>query len=160
MMKMKKSFDRDLYERADTQAKKHMIGWLEHSQPRCTVNSEETTYFDLTVKTDDLGDPQFYEVEIKYAWKEEWPENWTELRIPFRKKRLLDRWKERYSDCLLTFVVFNHDCSRAWHVDGNTVLDSEVKEASNKHIRKGELFFHIPVDQAYQVDMTYDKSSS
>ncbi len=157
---MKKPFDRDLYNKADSAAKKHMINWLEFTQPKCTVNSEETTYFDLTVKTDDLGSPQFYEVEIKYAWKGDWPESWTELRIPFRKKRLLDKWKKEHLDSLLTFIVFNHDCSRAWHVDGNTVLESEVKEASNKNIRKGELFFHIPVDQAYQVDMSYGKRSS
>jgi len=156
---MKKPFDKNLYDVADTTAKNCMIKWLEHTQPKCSVNSEETTYFDLIVKTDDGGDSQFYEVEIKYAWKDEWPETWTELRIPFRKKRLLEKWKKDFKNYLLTFIVFNHDCSKAWHVDGNTVLESEVKEAPNKNIKKGELFFHIPVTQAYQVDMTYDKGS-
>ncbi len=52
---MKKPFDKTLYDIADTTAKQKMIGWLEHTQPECTVNSEETTYFDLTVKTDDGG---------------------------------------------------------------------------------------------------------
>ena len=157
---MKKPFSKTTYDIADTTAKKHMIGWLEHTQPQCTVNSKEITYFDLTVKTDDGGDAQLYEVEIKYAWKEEWPDTWDELRIPHRKKRLLDKWKEDYRHCLLTFIVFNHDCSKAWHIDGDTVLESEVKEASNRYVRKGELFFHIPIKQAYQVDMTYDKGNS
>ena len=156
---MKKPFDKDLYDKADSTAKKHMINWLEFTQPACTVNSEETTYFDLTVKTDDGGNPQFYEVEIKYAWKGEWPESWLELRIPHRKKRLLEKWKKDHKNSLLTFIVFNHNCSKAWHVDGNTVLVSEVKEAPNKNIRKGELFFHIPVEQAYQVDMSYGRRS-
>ena len=159
-MTMKKPFSKTTYDIADTTAKKHMNGWLEHTQPQCTVNSKETTYFDLTVKTDDGGDAQLYEVEIKYAWKEEWPDTWDELRIPHRKKRLLDKWKEDYRHCLLTFIVFNHDCSKAWHIDGDTVLESEVKEASNRYVRKGELFFHIPIKQAYQVDMTYDKGNS
>jgi len=157
---MKKPFNKTTYDIADTTAKKHMIGWLEHTQPHCTVNSQETTYFDLTIKTDDGGDAQLYEVEIKYAWKDEWPETWDELRIPYRKKRLLDRWKDKHRKCLLTFIVFNHDCSKAWHIDGDTVLESEVKEASNRYVKKGELFFHIPVKQAYQVDMTYDKGNS
>ena len=157
---MKKPFNKTTYDIADTTAKKHMMGWLEHTQPKCTVNSKETTYFDLTVKTDDGGDAQLYEVEIKYAWKEEWPDTWDELRIPHRKKRLLDKWKKEYRNCLLTFIVFNHDCSKAWHIDGDTVLESEVKEASNRYVRKGELFFHIPIKQAYQVDMTYDKGNS
>jgi len=157
---MKKQFDRNLYNKADSVAKKHMIEWLEATQPRCSVNSEETTFFDLTVKTDDGGYPQLYEVEIKYSWTGEWPENWKELRIPFRKKRLLDEWKRKYSDYMCTFIVFNHDCTKAWHVDANTVLESPIKEAANKHITKGELFFHIPVDQAYVVDMTNGKRSS
>ena len=102
---MKKPFDKTLYDIADTTAKQKMIGWLEHTQPKCTVNSEETTYFDLTVKTDDGGGAQLYEVEIKYAWKEEWPSSWTELRIPYRKKRLLDRWKDKHRNCLFTFII-------------------------------------------------------
>ena len=153
---MKKPFNKTLYDIADSTAKKHMIGWLEHNDPKCTVNSEETTYFDLTVKTDDGSAPSFYEVEIKYSWKNEWPDNWLELRIPHRKKRLLEKWKKEHRNCLLTFIVFNHDCSKAWHVDGQTVLDSQVKEAPNRNVKKGELFFHIPIQEAYQVDMTYD----
>jgi hypothetical protein len=48
----------------------------------------------------------------------------------------------------------------AWHVDGNTLFDCEVKEASNYKIRKGEKFFHIPVEDAYMVDMTYESDKS
>ena len=53
-----------------------------------------------------------------------------------------------------------NDLKKAWHVPAHVVSESEVKEASNKNVRKGELFFHIPVDQAYQVDMTYGNSNS
>ena len=62
-------------------------------------------------------------------------------------------------DDILTFVVFRNDCKKAWHIDGQTLLDCEVKEVSNRNIQKGEKFFHIPTSDAYLMDMTYDESS-
>ena len=158
---MKKPFSKTMYDIADTSAKKQMIKWIEEHHPNCSVNSDENYFFDLAVKSDDgSNDPFFYEVEVKYTWKEEWPDNWKELRIPYRKQRLLDKWQKEYPNSLLTFVVFNNDCTKAWHVDANVVLESEVKEASNRYVKKGEMFFHIPVDQAYVVDMKNGNSSS
>jgi hypothetical protein len=43
-------------------------------------------------------------------------------------------------------------------MDGDTVLNAEVKEASNRNIRKGEQFFHIPMSDAYLVDMKNESS--
>ena len=157
---MKKPFSKTMYDIADTSAKKQMINWIEDNHPSCSVNSDENYFFDIAVKSDDGGKPFFYEVEVKYGWKAEWPDDWKELRIPHRKQRLIDKWQKEYSDSLLTFVVFNNDCTKAWHVDGNVVADSEVKEVSNRYVRKGEMFFHIPVDQAYVVDMTNGNSNS
>ena len=125
-----------------------------------SIDTNETTYFDI-ISTVGPGLPRhLYEVEMKYSWKgNEWPDSWKELRIPHRKQRLLDKWKSECYNDLLTFVVFNYDCTRAWHVDGNTLLECEVKEASNYKIRKGEKFFHIPVEDAYLMDMTHESSS-
>ena len=156
----KKPFSRNMYDLADNSAKKQMISWIEENHPNCSVDSDENYFFDISVTPDDGGLPFFYEVEVKYGWKAEWPDDWDELRIPHRKQRLLDKWKKEHPDSLLTFVVFNKDCTKAWHVDGNVVAESEVKEASNRYVRKGEMFFHIPVDQAYVVDMTNDNSNS
>ena len=38
-------------------------------------------------------------------------------------------------------------------------MHSKVKEAPNKNVAKGELFFHIDVRDAYQVDMVDDNSN-
>ena len=103
-----------------------------------------------------------YEVEVKYSWKGNEVARQLE-RVTYTasvSKRLLDKWKSECYNDLLTFVVFNNDCTMAWHVDGNTLLECEVKEASNYKIRKGEKFFHIPVEDAYMVDMTYESDKS
>jgi len=154
---MRKPFDKTLYDIADTKAKKHMVGWLKE-QGYTNIATNETYYFDIICTVDDL--PRLlYEVEIKYSWKGDWPDSWREIRIPERKRRLLDKWKEESPDDVLTFVVFRDDCKKAWHIDGATLLECEVKEAPNRNIRKGEKFFHIPTSDAYLVDMTHVESS-
>jgi len=159
MSEVRKKFDKTLYDIADKAAKEAMIGWLK-DRDHTDISSNETTYFDIISTVGPDLPRHLYEVEVKYAWKgNEWPESWTELRIPHRKQRLIDKWKSECYNDLLTFVVFNHDCTMAWHVDGNTLADCEVREVSNYKIRKGEKFFHIPVEDAYMVDMTYESNS-
>ena len=156
-MTVRKPFDKALYDVADTKAKKHMVGWLKE-QGYTNIATNETYYFDIICTVDDL--PRLlYEVEIKYSWKGDWPDSWREIRIPERKRRLLTKWKEECPDDVLTFVVFRDDCKKAWHIDGATLLECEVREAPNRNIRKGEKFFHIPTSDAYLVDMTYVESS-
>ena len=157
-MTVKKKFDKALYDMADKAAKDAMVAWLKNDHSN--INTNETTYFDIVCTSGPEGHPRLlWEVEVKYSWKtDEWPDSWKELRIPYRKQRLLDKWKNECYNDILTFVVFNHDCTKAWHVDGHTLLDCEVKEVSNRNIRKGEKFFHIPVTDAYLVDMKNESS--
>jgi hypothetical protein len=155
---IKKSFDKALYDVADSKAKECMIGWL-REKDHANISSDETTFFDIISFVDHGLPRHLYEVEIKYSWRGDWPDSWKEIRIPYRKLRLLNKWKDDCPEDLLTFVVFNHDCTRAWHIDGNTLLEAEVKEAYNRNIPKGEKFFHINVGDAYEVDMTYESRS-
>ena len=157
-MTVRKPFDKALYDVADTKAKKHMVGWLKE-QGYTNIATNETYYFDIVCTVDDANPRLLYEVEIKYSWKGDWPDSWREIRIPERKRRLLDKWKEECPDDVLTFVVFRDDCKKAWHIDGATLLECEVREAPNRNIRKGEKFFHIPTSDAYLMDMTYVESS-
>ena len=158
-MRVKKPFDKALYDRADTKAKQCMVGWLKEND-HTNISSNETTYFDIICRVNDSSaDRILYEVEIKYSWRGDWPDSWDEIRIPERKRRLLNKWQEECPDDVLTFVVFRNDCKKAWHIDGHTLLNCEVKEASNRNIQKGEKFFHIPVSDAYMMDMTYESGS-
>ena len=156
-MKVRKPFDRALYNEADTKAKQCMVGWL-RDHDHANISTNETTYFDIVCTVDGDLPRVLFEVEIKYSWRGEWPESWDEIRIPERKRRLLDKWQEESPDDILTFVVFRNDCKKAWHIDGHTLLNCEVKEASNRNIQKGEKFFHIPVSDAYMMDMTYEEN--
>lgn len=66
---MKKPFSKSLYDASDSKAKENMILWLLEKFPKCSINSKETTYFDITLETDNGSPDHFYEVEIKYSGK-------------------------------------------------------------------------------------------
>jgi hypothetical protein len=142
----RKIFDRGLYQVADRDAKQATLKYIKDMN-YTTIDTSERKDFDIICKVV-TEIHHLYEVEIKYSWKGTWPSTWKEIRIPYRKKRLVDKWKKEYPDALFTFLVFRNDCKQAWHIDANILVDCEVKEVSNRNIRKGEKFFHINVEDA------------
>jgi len=156
-MNMIKPFDKDLYDKSDPPAKKAMIEWLSLNG-YVNIDDKETKSFDLVCNKVDHDistiEPRkyFYEVEIKFPWKGKWPEHWKDVRIPFRKERLIKRWQEEFSNDKLTFVVFRNDCKQAWHIAGQTVAESKVKKAYGPKTGN-EDYFHINVEDAELVDM-------
>ena len=94
----------------------------------------------------------FFEVEVKNQWGSSWNPSWKEVRIPERKRRLIDKKNKEYPDHDLYFVVFNTDCSQAWFIKDDTVSSSTVGTIQNSrrvgepHLK--EPFFHIPTEQA------------
>ena len=146
-------FDKAEYDKSNPIAIEAMEGWLAEKIPDLIVDSTEDYGFDIRGTINGGESKTFYEVEIKYSWKGAWPSSWRDIRIPYRKKRLLDKWKKDHYNDLLTFVVFREDCQQAWFFDGDTVLNSEVKEVSNRNIQKGEMFFHLETKDGYIVDI-------
>ena len=142
----RKQFDRALYEVADRDAKQATLKYIKDMN-YTTIDTTERKDFDIICKaTENIH--HLYGVEVKYSWKGEWNPSWKEVRIPYRKNRLLLKWKKEYPDALFTFIVWRNDCKQAWHIDANILVDCEVKEVSNRNIREGEKFFHIPVEDA------------
>ena len=158
-MTVKRPFSKKLYDQSDQPAKDAMVNWLNKNIPDLIIDSKENYGFDIRGTVNGNGSKSFYEVEIKYGWTGEWPESWKEIRIPYRKKRLIDLWQGKFKDELFTFVIFRKDLKKAWHIPADIVMLSKVKEAPNRAVAKGELFFHIDVRDAYQVDMVDDNSN-
>jgi hypothetical protein len=149
---VRKAFDRKLYNVADRDAKAAALRFIKDMN-YTTIDTSERKDYDIVCKAVDSAVHHLYEVEIKYAWKGDWPPYWKEIRIPYRKVRLLKKWKEDYPDSLFTFLVFRDDCKKAWHIDANVIADCEVKEVSNRNIEKGEKFFHILTEDASLIDI-------
>ena len=142
-------FDRNLYNKYDTLTKNVMSYWL-MSEGYKDINTEETYGVDVVCK-DKLGLECYFETEIKTSWRDHWPESWKEIRIPYRKHKLIDKWVSsvKSEGCIgpLTFVIFNKHLDQAWFMDGSMVSESDVKPVDNRR-RAAEPFYHIKVADA------------
>ena len=119
-----KKFDKKLYDKADPLAKGAMVKWLQKNNYEF-INPKETYGVDITCSKD--GVPYFFETEIKYGWKDVWPDRWLEIRIPYRKNEIIKKWMRDGSKGTLTFVIFRPDCKQSWFMGGLIVWQSDVK---------------------------------
>jgi len=132
-------FDQERYDEFDGKAKNALVSYLE--QEGHTIKRVKEDYCADVVSIKD-GETFYSEAEVKTPWEAEWPEGWEELRIPGRKARLLQK------HATITFYVFRGDLQECWVVRGDQLTLDTLKEAYGPKITKGELFFHIPVNEA------------
>ena len=143
-----RKFDRQSYIDNDERAKKAIVSYLVANK-FTDIEAKEDYFFDVSAKKDKN---YFFEVEVKKQWGSSWNPSWKEVRIPERKRRLIDKKNKEYPDHDLYFVVFNTDCTQAWFIKDDTVSSSTVGKIKNSrrvgepHLK--EPFFHIPTEQA------------
>jgi len=138
---IKRPFSKALYEAYDSPARKALAAYLE-SNGHTVVNNEEN--YNVDVVSQKGGLTYYNEVEVKTAWKGDWPTHWAEVRLPERKKRL----KSKHTDGVLNFYIFRPDFKQAWRIKDTLLTDESLKEAKGRYIVKGEKFFHIPYTSA------------
>ena len=148
MTKVRKSFNRALYEAYDEPAKDALVSLLQ-SKGHTIVNTEEDYYVDVVSQKG--GYTYFNEAEVKVAWDGDWPTHWSEIRIPERKQRLLD--KHGSENGVLNFYVFRKDLRQAWRIKDTLLTKESLGTAKGRYIRKGEQFFHIPYTSAELVEL-------
>ena len=144
-----KKFDKELYDKADPLSNGVMAAWLERNGYD-SIDPKETYGVDITCKKDNT--PAFFETEIKYSWVKQWPNEWQEVRIPYRKHKIVDKWVRNGSEGSLTFIVFRSDCKQAWFINGQDVRDAKVASINNKYM-SNEKFYHINVNDASLINM-------
>ena len=149
MSAVRKKFSRGLYEAYDAPARNALVFYLE-SNGHTVVNNEEN--YGVDVVSQKNGFTYYNEAEVKTAWKGDWPTHWTEVRIPERKQRLLDKHKADEKS-VLNFYIFRPDFKQAWRIKDTLLTQDSLKEAKGRYIQKGELFFHIPYTQAELVTL-------
>jgi hypothetical protein len=148
MTAVRKRFSHALYEAYDAPARDRLVAYLE-SKGHTIINNEENYGVDVVSQK---GDYTYYnEAEVKTAWKGDWPTHWSEVRIPERKQRLLDKHKDQNG--VLNFYIFSQDLSQAWRIKDTLLTQASLREAKGRYIQKGELFFHIPYTEAELVKL-------
>jgi len=140
-----KRFNRELYNRTDGLAKDAIQKYLTKNK-HIILTVQEKYSCDIESLSED-GTLCFSEVEIKFSWAEEWPKTWEDVRIPYRKQKLLDKIEKD-----LTFYVLRADCEEAWVIPDTIIKEhATVVEVPNRYVPKGEKFFSIPVNHINKI---------
>lgn len=142
-MAVRKAFSRSLYQAYDGPARDALVKYLQ-SKGHTIVSNQEN--YSVDVVSQKNGYTYYNEVEVKTAWSGDWPTHWTEIRIPERKQRLLDKLSNEQG--VLNFYVFCKDLTKAWRIKDTLLTEESLREANGRYIQKGELFFHIPYTAA------------
>ena len=128
-----KEFDQDLYDEFNDSAKSVVSYHLQTKGYLVNFIGEDYREDIKTLL------PIRHEVEVKRVWDGEWNTYWSDIHIPYRKKKLLNGIGEIY------FWILRNDLSEAWVVNGKHLRDSFKKEVRNREISRGELFYCIPL---------------
>ena len=148
MKRTNRPFSKSLYEAYDRKAKESLVSYLSNKGHEIVNDKED---FNVDVVSKKNGYTYFNEAEVKVAWKGDWPTDWREIRIPARKRRLVEKYKDENG--VLNFYVFNEDLSKAWRIKDTLMTDETIREAKGKNIWKGETFFHIPYEKAELIEL-------
>ena len=148
MKRNNRTFSKSWYDVYDDKAKQTLAEYLE-SKGHTIVSTKEDYNVDVVSQKD--GYTYFNEAEVKVAWQGDWPTHWSEIRIPSRKRRLVEKYKEQNG--VLNFYVFDKNLDKAWRIKDTLMTDDKIKEASGRNIWKGEKFFHIPYREAELVEL-------
>tara|TARA_R110002050_G_scaffold187196_2_gene321671 strand:- start:142 stop:633 length:492 start_codon:yes stop_codon:yes gene_type:complete len=148
-----RKFNRAAYNHNDKRAKDALVSYLK-LEGYDNIQSTEDYHFDIHSEKEinRRRHQQLFEVEIKNQWKDSWNPSWTEIRIPQRKIRLIDKWEKDYPTSEFTFVVLNYNCKQGWFIPAKIVKGSKVDTIKNSrrigepHLK--EPFFHIPMESA------------
>ena len=147
MAMIKRPFSRALYEAYDGKAKDRLVEYLE-SVGHTIVSTKEDFNVDVVSQKGDYT--YFNEAEVKTGWKGTWNPSWAEIRLPERKGRLVNMYKDKG---VLNFYIFRADMQQAWRIKDTLLTQEGLKEARGRYIVKGEKFFHIPYTDAELIDL-------
>ena len=143
-------FRKDVYDKVNEPSKQAMIKFLEKEGHE--IVSQKEDYFADVVSTKG-GQTFYHEVERKAQWSGDWPTWWAEVRIPGRKRRLVQKYQDNLEN--LSFFVVNKTYDKAWKIKGTQMTDDCIKKPSGPNYRmpENETFFHIPYTEAELVTL-------
>lgn len=140
-MATRKRFSKALYDAHDAPAREALRSLLT-SKGHTVIKDEEDFYVDLV--TEKNGNIYYNEAEVKLSWSGVWPSQWSEVRIPERKTRLLEKYKTGF----LNFYIFSREYDQCFRIKDVALQQDRLGPAFGRNIWRGELFYHIPYQEA------------
>ena len=145
---IKHPFNKSWYDKYDNIAKDTLVNYLKGVGHNVGEVKEDYNVDVVSTKKDFT---YFNEAEVKRAWKGDWPNHWAEIRIPERKKRLVEKYKKENG--VLNFYIFRSDLKQVFRIKDTALTEDRLKEARGRNIRAGEKFFHVPYKEAELINI-------
>lgn len=145
---IKHPFNKSWYDKYDNVAKQTLV---QHLQEKGHAVGDVKEDYNVDVVSTKEDYTYFNEAEVKRAWKGDWPTHWAEIRIPERKKRLVEMYKKEKG--VLNFYVFRADLKQVFRIKDTSLTPDRLKEAVGRYIREGEKFFHVPYTEAELINL-------
>jgi hypothetical protein len=137
MIGIKKPFSKSLHRSNDPKSRRVVKEYLKRNGIEVEDNPNKFGV-DLISKDGTLQ----IEIEHRLVWTSE-EFNFDTVNLPERKARY-------FTSNNVAYLILSCDYSRMGMVDGKTlrhyIVDENLKESSNKYVRRGEFFYKIPRD--------------
>ena len=144
-------FQPDSYRENDGKAKQIVMDYLERNGHTDLASGEN---FSFDISSEKNGHRYYSEVEMKNQWTGDWNPTWKEIRIPHRKIKLVNKFREMNDkDAFFNFYVIRRDCEFAWRIKDYQMTQECIKEIWLGNVGRKEHFFHIPYGEAELVNL-------
>ena len=91
---------------------------------------------------------------MKNQWKGDWNTNWLDVRVPYRKHRLINKYEQVQNDkTFCNFYIIRNDRKQAWRVKDYQLTKECAKEVWLSNAGRYEYFFNIPYQEAELVNL-------
>tara|TARA_R110000782_G_scaffold175286_2_gene266429 strand:- start:692 stop:1192 length:501 start_codon:yes stop_codon:yes gene_type:complete len=155
-----RKFRPEAYQMNDGLGKKVILTYLK-GKGHIILDTRENYSFDIESEKD--GHTYFSEVEMKNQWRGDWNTSWKEIRIPYRKHKLLDRYKNMSTDTskkiFLNFYIIRTDCEYAWKIKDHQLTEERAKDTWLGNARRTEPFYHIPYEEAELIKLKLETAN-
>lgn len=143
--KGKRIFNKASYDENDKKAKNYVRAYMDSIEV-FTFIPKENYGVDLYSYNATTGVKRRHECEMKNQWVGDWPNSWDVVRIPGRKRKLLECGDN------ISFWVIRNDGKYAWRIEGHQ-LHNRIKSVSITPCPQGEDFFCIPYKECTLVKL-------
>ena len=146
--KMKKRFDRVLYNEVDKKTKEKVFILLKDLKFIHAMENPKKTGVDILVNDAETNSTKFnIECEVKKVWiGSKFP--YDSVQIPGRKSKFANLDKPTL------FIMFNEDYTEYLVIKSSDLLASPLAEVPNKYCYKGEMFYQVPLEKVSFNDVT------
>ena len=146
-----RKFQPQSYKENDSKGKIAITNYLDNIG-HTIIDTKEDYSFDI--KSEKNGCMYYSEVEMKNQWTGDWNPSWTDIRIPYRKHRLINKYTQLQGDkTFCNFYIIRRDCQKAWRIKDYQLTKECAKEIWLSNAGRYEHFFHIPYQEAELVNL-------